>query len=115
MTKRSVKETKRRPGAKSRAAAPRGTNAGCGPYYVVQESYSDGKFDRVTVFSDRKSAIKRFEDKVREHSALGLTRTGDGDGDSIPDGTLFRRACFEASDGTDIMFRVIEAKDGEML
>lgn len=115
MTKRSVTVTQRRPGAESRAAAPRGAKTGCGPYYVVQESYSDGKFDRVTVFSDQKSAIKRYEDKVREHSALGLKMTGDGDGDSIPDGTLFRRTCFEASDGTDIMFRVMEAKDGEML
>ena len=115
MTKRSVTATQRRPGAKSRAAAPRGTSAGCGPYYVVQESYSDGKFDRVTVFSDQKSAIKGYEDKVREHSALGLKRTVDGDGDGIPDGTLFRRTDFEASDGTDIMFRVMGATDGETL
>ena len=115
MTKRRVTVTQRRPGAESRAAAPRGTNAGCGPYYLVQESYSDGKFDRVTVFSDRKSAIKRYEDKVREHSALGLKRTGDGGGDGIQDGTLFRRTCFEAAYGTDIMFRVMEAKEGEML
>ena len=115
MTKPGVRTARRRQGTKPRAAAPRGTKTGCGPYYVVQESYSDGKFDRVTVFSDQKSAIKRYEDKVREHSALGLTRTGDDDGDSIPDGTLFRMACFEASDGTDIMFRAMEAKDGEML
>lgn len=115
MTKRSVTATQRRPGAKSRAAAPRGAKTGCGPYYVVQESYSDGKFDRVTVFSDPKEAVKRYEDKVMEHSGLGLPRTGDDDGDSMPDGALFRRTDFEASDGTEIMFRVMEAKDGEML
>ena len=115
MTKRHFTVIQRRPGEKSRAAAHRWTKTRCGTYYVVQESYSDGKFDRVTVFSDPKEAVKRYEDKVREHSWLGLPRTGDDDGDSMPDGTLFRRTDFEASDGTEIMFRVMEAKDGEML
>lgn len=111
----SVKMTFRRPGAKPRAAATRRIRTAYKPYYVVQESYSDGKFDRVSVFADPTAAIARYEEKVKEHRGLGLRETGGSHGNLLPDGTLFCQADFEANDGTDIRFRVMDARDGEVL